>query len=321
MNLSINQPNYLDKTNYNSNTNFHGKNVKGVFKRTANEIADFISYSKERLDGRDSLTIAEQLSDMVGKCLGNKYLMDLVDEGREPALWLAIEKNPKKAMKVIERVLKDEESQGKSYNEVVDKMLAELEPQKQKAKNASDALRSAIAPQVTSRSSYIIGDKGLKTSLDFEKLSEYQKRLINDTKRELAYNQNVNLYTHNVGWGSYISPSSNPDMFLYLKSEDFSKMTDIMETMQRMNGGDGIFELSVLGSDKKAIIKIPAEELTREMKIIDTSMQAGIHPFLVDMTKYLDKHPETIKEVESSVGKINLSSVDSSIMEKINACK
>ena len=93
-------------------------------------------------------------------------------------------------------------------------------------------------------------------------------------------NKNVNLYTNNIGWGSYINPSSNPNMFLPVGMEDFQKMTDVMESMQRKGGRGGVFELSILGSDKKAIIKIPAKELTRNMKIIDTSMQAGVPLFI-----------------------------------------
>lgn len=163
--------------------------------------------------------------------------------------------------------------------------------------------------------------KGLKTSLETQQLTDFQVRLIEKARIALKDNKNVNLYTNNIGWGSYINPTSNPNMFLHVGMEDFQKMTDVMETMQRKGGREGVFELSILGSDKKAIIKIPAEELTRNMKTIDTSMQAGVHPFLIDMAKYLDKHPEAIKEVEANVGKLDLTSVDSSIMEKIKACK
>ena len=167
----------------------------------------------------------------------------------------------------------------------------------------------------------LIQVKGLKTSLETQQLTDLQVRLIEEARMALKDNKNVNLYTSNIAWGSYINSSSNPNMFLHVGMEDFQKMTDIMETMKRRGGCEGIFELSILGSDKKAIIKIPAEELTRNMKIIDISMQAGVHPFLIDMAKYLDKHPEAIKEVEANVGKLDLASVDSSIMEKIKACK
>lgn len=163
--------------------------------------------------------------------------------------------------------------------------------------------------------------KGLKTSLETQQLTDLQVKLIEKARIALKDNKNVNLYTNNIGWGSYINPSSNPNMFLHVGMEDFQKITNVMETMQRKGGREGIFELSILGSDKKAIIKIPAKELTRNMKIIDTSMQAGVHPFLIDMAKYLDKHPEAIKEIEANVGKLDLASVDSSIMEKIKACK
>lgn len=291
------------------------KNVTGVFKRPAEEIENFVSYARERLNGEPKEKVTGMLLATISSCLGDKkYLFQLVDYLKYNSLLLAIEKDTDKAMEVVWRILQAKESQGKTYNEIVDNMIAELKLPKQKVISSSEALRSVITPQ-------IIIKKGLKTSLDFGELSEYQQKLLEEARLALKDNKNVNLYTLNIGWGSYINPSSNPDMFLHVKLEDFQKMTNIIKSMQRMGGGEGIFELSILGSDKKAIIKIPAEELTRNMKIIDTSGQAGVHPFLIDVAKYLDKHPETIKEVETNVGKLDLASVDSSIMEKIKACK
>lgn len=118
-----------------NNTNFKANKIAtGVFNRSAEEIENIVSWTIERLDGRNKFTIAEQLCDMVGKCLGNKYLFELIDGGKEPGLWLAIKKKPKEAMEVIVRILKDGESQGKTYNEIVDKMITELEPKKKLTK-------------------------------------------------------------------------------------------------------------------------------------------------------------------------------------------
>ena len=164
---------------------------------------------------------------------------------------------------------------------------------------------------------FMLSDYGLKVVQDL-KLNEAQKELFAKVSAELKNMKNINLLTYNLGWGSLINPVSNPNLLLKVEMEDINKMIGNAATLSRMSGLGGRFELSILGTDKKALINVPAEELTKEMTVIDRSMQAGIHPFLVDMTKFLDSHPEIIAEIESYVGEIDLSNVDSDIVKKIN---
>ena len=164
---------------------------------------------------------------------------------------------------------------------------------------------------------YRLSDYGLKVAQDL-KLTPFQKELFAKVAAELKNMKNMNLLTYGTAWGSLINPVSNPNLLLMVEMEDINKMIGNVATLSRMSGLGGKFELSILGTDKKALINVPAEELTKEMTVIDRSMQAGIHPFLVDMTKFLDSHPEIIAEIESYVGEIDLSNVDSDIVKKIN---
>ena len=164
---------------------------------------------------------------------------------------------------------------------------------------------------------FMHSDYGLKVVQNL-KLNEAQKELFAKVSAELKNMKNVNLLTYNLGWGSCISPVSNPNLLLKVGLDDFNKMTDSAATLSRISGQGGVFELSILGTDKKALINVPADELTTEMTIIDKSMQAGIHPFLVDMTKFLDSHPEIIAEIETYAGEIDPSKINQELINKIN---
>lgn len=165
----------------------------------------------------------------------------------------------------------------------------------------------------------ILTDYGLKITPEL-KLTAHQKELFAKAAAELGDMKNMNLLAYDAAWGSCISPASNSNLLLHVMYDDLVKMTDSLTTLSRLLGAGGVFELSILGTDKKALISVPAEELTQNMTVIDKGMQAGIHPFLVDMTKFLDSHPEIVQEIESYAGHIDLSNVDSDILKKLGTC-
>ena len=102
----------------------------------------------------------------------------------------------------------------------------------------------------------------------------------------------------NTAWGTKIQIGDNPDLLLQVKQEDYEQITHPMCMFSRILGNDGLFQFSIEGTDKKVKIKVPAQELTQEMKIVDISMQAETHPFLKDMAAFLNAHPELIAEIE-----------------------
>ena len=101
------------------------------------------------------------------------------------------------------------------------------------------------------------------------------------------------------GWKSQIQVGSNPNLLLQVTMEDYEQISHPMCMLSRMSGNDGLFQVSIAGTDKKVKIRVPAEELTKNMKIIDSSIQAGPHPFLKDMADFLNSHPEIVEEIEN----------------------
>jgi len=147
MNLSINQQDYFNQNNYFQNTSFQAIKLKPVFNKSEKEIADIISLSKEELKKESNIKIEDRICDIVGKCLGDKYLFQVVCRGKSSALWLAIHRDYTKALNVIENILKAKESQGKTCDEIVDSMITELKPQRLETANVTDIITGKITPE------------------------------------------------------------------------------------------------------------------------------------------------------------------------------
>jgi len=338
MNLSINYPQSFARTNYLQSVNFYGRNTKAVFNRSAEEIENIISSVRNKTKKETDFDVTEELYDIVGKCFGEDSrvkparrrlfpvsesladrLYEILGSNKSNDLWLAIHEDPNKAVEVISDILLAKESRGKTCDEIADRIIAGLKSHDEPAVSASEAIRSAVEPQIRYRGWYSADGAGLKTALDTEKMPEAKKELLDAVKADLKDNRYISLLTTDHGY--FINPSSNTNMFLYVGREDLEKFNDILLTFTRLCGHDTVFELSILGSDKKAFIEVPGHELTQEMKIIDTSGERGILPFLADIAKYLDRNMELVKDIERNAGEIDLSKVNPSIMQKIKDCK
>lgn len=94
-----------------------------------------------------------------------------------------------------------------------------------------------------------------------------------------------------------IQIGDNSNLLLQMTKEDFDTNRDLTEAMARVYGSDGVFQFSLVGTDKKAYVRVPAQEMTDDMKVIDLSMQAGVHPFLKDILNFLNSHPEAVAEI------------------------